>query len=222
MQPVYDKQKRWNPQTNVLENVTLANEEKEIVVVTHDETIVYSNDAKRVCWLQDGQGDLRPKGQGNSLHISGFCCQCHGFAEHNGQKTYKIIQPGKNKDGYWTNADLVVQFNEVVPVFKALHPNCELLFIFDNSSNHHAKAPDGLDVSYLNLSDGGASNKHKLRETVMPDGTPQQMQLPNETRKVLEQFFRSGVAGLKDSGSFVLRLSRAIRKPLPRVVLLGP
>ena len=31
----------------------------------------------------------------------------------------------------------------------------ELLFMFDNSQNHHKKSPDGLCANALNLSDGG-------------------------------------------------------------------
>ena len=41
---------------------------------------------------------------------------------------------------------------------------CTLLFAFDNSMSHQKRAPDGLDASLLNLSDGGA-NIPKFRST---------------------------------------------------------
>ena len=98
---------------------------------------------------------LRPKSQGRSQHVSGFCCSCHGFL----LGTFEIITPGQQNDGYWTNADLVRQFKVVAPIFQAAHENAELVFAFDNSSNHHAKAPGALCVNILNLSDGGSKFK---------------------------------------------------------------
>ena len=69
--------------------------------------------------------------------------------------SYTIIKPGTNADGWWTNDDLVKQLKHVIPVFEKIHPNCELLLCFDNSQNHHAKAPDALVANRLNLKDGG-------------------------------------------------------------------
>ena len=40
-----------------------------------------------------------------------------------------------------------------------LHPGARGLFLFDNSQNHHAKAPSGLDVNNHNLNDGGKNAK---------------------------------------------------------------
>jgi hypothetical protein len=59
---------------------------------------------------------------------------------------------------------LAQQLVEVIPLFEQVHPNCELLFCFDNSQNHHAKSQDALVSSRLNLSDGGA-NVPILRDT---------------------------------------------------------
>ena len=126
--------------------------ERKLIFIVQDESIIYSNDAKKVVWEEDGKSTIRPKGNGQSLHISGFCCACHGFQA----EAFKIITPGKAHDGYWTNADLVDQFEHVVPFFKHLHPGDDLMFAFDNSSNHHAKAPGALCVQALNLSDGGS------------------------------------------------------------------
>lgn len=93
-------------------------------------------------------------------------CSCHGFLckESAGQPTqtsYKIIRPGKNRDGYWKNSDLVKQVEECIPLFEAFHnPNeYQLLFAFDNSQNHHAKPPDALLVNKLKLNDHAPSEK---------------------------------------------------------------
>ena len=40
-------------------------------------------------------------------------------------------------------------------LFRQLHPGCDIGIAFDHSMTHCKKAPDGLDASVLNLSDGG-------------------------------------------------------------------
>ena len=148
--------------------------EQKLVLITHDETCFDSNDSKRSIWLEGESHALRPKGSGRSLMVSQFLCQCHGQMEVTvteamaaefpalqglvGSKyeTLKIIKPGKNADGYWTNKDLVQQTKVAQVLFKILHPGCVAVNAFDNSQNHNAMAPDALVASRLNLSDGGA------------------------------------------------------------------
>jgi hypothetical protein len=166
--------------------------ERRLIVVTHDESIFYSNEAVSVIWEEDGHNHLRPKSRGRSQHVSGFCCPCHGFIEDDGPEddpatteccSFHIITPGKNDDGYWTNDDLVKQLDKVIPLFERWHPDCQLLFLFDNSGNHHKRAPDGLCAQTMNLKDGG-KNAPRQRNTTW-DGQPQLMTLPDGTPKGL-------------------------------------
>ena len=76
----------------------------------------------------------------------------------------KIIRPGSNGEGYWTNSDLVEQTRKAMTIFKFLHPDCDALFVFDNSANHHAFTPDALIASRLNLTDGGKNIKSIMRD----------------------------------------------------------
>jgi hypothetical protein len=57
----------------------------------------------------------------------------------------------------------------VIPSFNYSLPNCEALFVFDNSSNHSSFAPDALLASRKNLFPRGKSprmldgqNYHKI------------------------------------------------------------
>jgi hypothetical protein len=69
-----------------------------------------------------------------------------------------IIQPGVNQDGYWTSADIAKQLSTtVIPIFNILHPDCEAVFVFDNSTNHSTYSPDALITKNLNIKDGGAA-----------------------------------------------------------------
>jgi hypothetical protein len=132
-----------------------------VVLITHDESIVYSNDGMRKFWLENGKKKLLPKSFGTSIMISGFVCECHGFMmkEYDGKmcKSYVLFEAGTHREGWFTNDDLIKQVRECCHLFKDLHPNCELFFAFDNSNSHHKRAPDGLDASLLPLKDGGAN-----------------------------------------------------------------
>ena len=114
--------------------------------------------------------------------LSGFCCPCHGpmaltpelvslypnvavstpdssNAFPNGH-SFVTIDVGKAGDGYWTSADLDDQLlHRAIPIFNILHPDCEGLWLFDNSQNHRARAVDALQTTTLNLNDGGKNAK---------------------------------------------------------------
>jgi hypothetical protein len=120
---------------------------------------------------------MKPKGQGKIIHVSGFICPCHGRLRLSGNQvienrakspdqqipddgdSFTFMEPSKDK-GYWTNSDLINQItSKVIPIFNKMHEDCQALFFFDNSKNHHAMPPDALSVSRLNMSDGGSSFK---------------------------------------------------------------
>jgi hypothetical protein len=160
----------------------------EIVPITHDESIFYANDGASKAWGPADEAQLRSKSQGLSVHVSDFFCQSIGRLrlseddwinnnllpdgerlEHT--EACVIMHPGANRDGYWSNEDIIRQVVErAIPIFERTHPGKVALFIFDNSSNHNAMAEDALIVSRMNLKDGG--RQPLLRNGKMPDGTP--------------------------------------------------
>ena len=109
--------------------------------------------------------------------VAAFICPCHGimkltdaeWAEH---KNHGLTSPvayvelAVCKDNYWTQAKLVKQLEDVIRIFDILHPGAQALFLFDNSSNHHAKAPNGLCADNHNLSDGGKNAPEGLKAVV--------------------------------------------------------
>ena len=46
--------------------------EKEIILVTHDECVFYSNDGKRDIWAKSGELPLRKKRNGRFIMVSEF------------------------------------------------------------------------------------------------------------------------------------------------------
>ena len=152
-----------NMQTRITPN--LINGEGKIVLITQDECSFQAHDGKRRIWQEKARKEIRPKGEGASIMVSAFLCQCHGLlrlprdlAELNPEippDSTVIIHPGVNKDGYFTNDDLADQTKKMLKIFEVLHPGCTALVAYDNSSNHHAMAKDALVAKRLNLKDGG-------------------------------------------------------------------
>lgn len=132
--------------------------ETEIVWVSHDESIFYSNDDGGKGWGSDEHPDIHKKGTGRSIMVSDFICPCHGRLRLGNVPVCVIIEPGKNHDGYWQATDILKQLEEkAIPAFDEMHPGARGLFIFDNSTNHGAFAADALVAvaSKMNLNAGG-------------------------------------------------------------------
>jgi hypothetical protein len=98
--------------------------------------------------------------------VSGFVCDCCGFIkdEETGKATYTTFEAGTNRDGWFNNEDLIEQLEAVIPIYEKYHPNCKLVFAFDNSMTHHAKSPDGLDAMLLPLKDDGKNAPKTMRK----------------------------------------------------------
>ena len=127
--------------TEIIPN--LQSEERPIVIITHDETTCYYCEGKAIMWMENGKNKLLPKTKGTSIIISGFACQCHGFFQKSmegvTQQSFQFFQAGVGREGWFTNAHLVKHFEDLTPLIKEMHPNCDIVIGFDNSMTHHAK-----------------------------------------------------------------------------------
>ena len=170
---------------------TLKEGERQAVIVVHDETTLSSREGLRVLYQLEGEEHrLRAVLRGDLFMISGFMCKCHGFLwdEATGEKSWRIIHPGKNEDGYWTAKHMMVQVEDVMPIFERFHPGCDIHVFFDSSSGHTAKAPDALNVHNLNLGDGRkAGVEMNMRDTrwTGADGVVHEQPMVNENGEQL-------------------------------------
>ena len=98
----------------------LTNGEKRVVLITHDESKFYCNEGKPLIWMENGK-KLLPKSKGTSIMVSGFCCECHGFFSRGELKSYNFFEAGVAREGWFTNKDLVAQFDSIVPLIRDLH-----------------------------------------------------------------------------------------------------
>jgi hypothetical protein len=122
--------------------------EKPILWFVHDESICDSSGGRIKPWIEVGHPPMQPK-RGSSIMISGFLSP-FGMQPAD----YVTMEPGKDKDGYWTNRDLIAQLHAWLPTIAERFPGYQAVIQFDNSANHGVYAPDALIANRLNLSDG--------------------------------------------------------------------
>jgi hypothetical protein len=82
----------------------------------------------------------------------------------------KIIYPGANGDPWWDTKQLMDQIGSAIEIFEAAHPDCQALFVFDQSSAHGSLPPDALKAFEMNKSNGG--KQRKQRDTIIPQSNP--------------------------------------------------
>lgn len=160
MEPLTLRMKQYENIDNILVEIppVLENGEKEVVMVCQDECAFKSNDSAKLIWAKSDQNRIVKKNEGRCYMVSGFFCPCHGIF------SVQYLQVGKNADGYWKNADVAKQLaQDTIPKFNQLHPNSVGLFLFDNSTNHHASAPGTAHPSHFISSDNGKNVPRDLK-----------------------------------------------------------
>jgi hypothetical protein len=193
--------------------------EKRVVPCFHDECCMHANDAVSSAWIEKDRQPLRSKNRGRLIHVSDFVTEETGrliIRDEDGsilEDARKIIFPGSNGDPWWDCAQLIEQMKSAIKIFNKAYPDCQALFIFDQSSAHASLPPDALRAFEMNRSDGG---KQRIqRDTIIPDsnpdenmrGKPQKMTLPDGTAKGLERV-------LSERGFNISQIKRAKCKPI--------
>ncbi len=62
---------------------------------------------------------------------------------------------GANNEGYWSYEHMVLQMEDCLNVMKVLHPQYEVLLLFDHSCGHDQQREDRLNVENMSKSYGG-------------------------------------------------------------------
>ena len=129
--------------------------------------------------------------------INGFMCACHGFMSgtvgDKFKRTYQVFKAGKGRQGWFTNQHLNNQFKDSADLIRQLHPDADIYTLFDNSMTHRAKAPDGLDASALNKSDGGANVSKQRDGWYWKDEAQEDDEAPKRVKVVHKMQTDSGV-----------------------------
>uniref|UniRef100_A0A0W0FNV9 Tc1-like transposase DDE domain-containing protein n=1 Tax=Moniliophthora roreri TaxID=221103 RepID=A0A0W0FNV9_MONRR len=127
------------------------------------------------------------KSHGQLIHDSDFINEIDGhLVVWNSDGTVKseaweIIYPGSNGDAWWDHEQLLKQIDKAIKVFEEAHPDCQALFVFDQSSAHAALGPDALHAFDMNKSNGDSNPDPRFR------GKAQKMMTETGEAKELQQ-----------------------------------
>ena len=154
---------------------------KRLVTLYHDECAFQSNDDQSYMWALEDQSCIRPKNRGSGLMVSDFIDEYNGclrltdeeyalaqVTHPNIQQVARtILRYGENRDGYWNSEKFILQFRSAVEIASVKYPISEydILWIFDQSSNHTIKSNDALNANRMIVKPGG-KNTPIMRDTV--------------------------------------------------------
>ncbi|RPA80167.1 hypothetical protein BJ508DRAFT_210526 [Ascobolus immersus RN42] len=140
---------------------------KPLVLLTHDESTFNANDGIRHAWLKNGHQILRPKARGKGIMVSDVITQVGRLVvpdtvsdvEMNAAGVFRrdaaeFLEYGK--DNWWDAEKMCQHILEIVePMARLIYPDCELVFLFDNATNHSCFASDALNARAMRLGTGG-------------------------------------------------------------------
>ena len=201
----------------------------EAIEFGQDKTAVHSFDVPSLQWALDGRGRLTKKGRVMSRMVfvfketreRGFWLrvsktQFYNYNVNRMSRSLKTldeplgirqISPGKNKDGLLTYETMSKQLADVMYMMGILHPDLQLVFLFDWRSGH-AKNQDGeLAVLQMNSKYGGKKGKDmtdtEMVERFLGEGEAKLWKLLGGNNGVLRWFASIAAAAEYRSGTVV-------------------
>jgi hypothetical protein len=117
--------------------------QRKVVVWFHDESTFYAHDRRQKRWVHDSEKAVpRTKGEGASLMVADFVSADYGWLhfespEGLGEESARVLfKPGKNRDGYFTNEDIVKQVEATMDIVSRHYRDEDHVFVFDNATTH--------------------------------------------------------------------------------------
>ena len=123
--------------------------ECQTVLWFHDESTFYANDRRQTQWVHKSEtAILYAKGEGASQMVADFVSANHGWLRSpNGNEEARVLfKAGKNRDGYFTNDEIVEQANRAMDILERHFPDEDHILIFDNASTHLKRADGALSA----------------------------------------------------------------------------
>lgn len=152
--------------------------------------------------MREGTGSkLAPKSEGSKLMVSDFVCEEIGFlamskqwwesmppdtrpASHQARLSLLI---GKNRDGYFTGERFEKQLGLAMDLHEILFPGMKAVFMLDWSGCHRKADPSAIDLTKLNVTEGGKQPVYGVTTYNGPTGPVEQVVGQKGLRKLLEE-----------------------------------
>ena len=124
-------------------------EGKRVIVWFHDESVFYAHDRRKKGWYhKDASARPYAKGEGASLMIADFISADFGWliSPDGKQSARRLFKPGKNRDGYFSNEDIIEQADEAMDILLKYYPEFDHVLVYDNATTHLKRADDALSA----------------------------------------------------------------------------
>jgi hypothetical protein len=124
-------------------------EGRRIITWFHDESMFYANDRRRKVWRhKDATAKPYAKGEGVSMMVADYVCADFGWLQspEGTRSARRILKPGKNREGYFTNEDIRAQAREAMDILAEFYPQFDHVFVYDNASTHLKREDDALSA----------------------------------------------------------------------------
>jgi hypothetical protein len=145
---------------------------RRVVVWYHAESTFYANDRRQIRWVWSGETPKPvPKGEGASLMVADFVSADYGWLRSpNGSESARVLfKAGKNRDGYFSNADILIHATRAMDIVTKHYPENNHVFVFDNAPSHMKRADTALSARYMPLKPTKPLDRTKLKDTEKPD-----------------------------------------------------
>ena len=122
---------------------------RRIVPWFHDESVFYAHDRRESHWVKKGSSpEPYAKGEGASLMVADFVSADYGFlCSRDGKESARVtFKPGKNRDGYFTNEEIMEQAEKAMKILARDYPDEDHILIYDNATTHLKRADDAISA----------------------------------------------------------------------------
>ena len=114
-----------------------------VVIWFHDKSIFYAHDRQRTHWIHQDETPMPyAKGEGALFMVSDFVSADYGWLCHGSLMARVMLKPRKNRDGYFTNEDILHQATAAMDILSTHFPNDHHIFVFDNATIHCKQSED--------------------------------------------------------------------------------
>ena len=118
----------------------------------HDELTFYANDRRKTRWVHKSE-DAVPytKGEGASQMVANFVSADHGWlrSPDGSAEAQVLFNAGKNRDGYFSNDEILEQANKAMDILKESFPDEDHILVYDNARTHLKRASNALSVRHM-------------------------------------------------------------------------
>ncbi|KDQ07621.1 hypothetical protein BOTBODRAFT_119805 [Botryobasidium botryosum FD-172 SS1] len=122
------------------------------VIWHHDESIFYAHNRQTLRWVHKSETAVpHPKGEGPSLMVADFVSADYGWlrSPDGTEHARVLLKPGKNRDGYFTNNDILKQVARAMDILQRYYPNERHVFVFDNATTHLKRADSAISARHM-------------------------------------------------------------------------